>query len=713
MVKHIGIEPHLGKVTIYDSSIQKDTTICVDYHCNYPNECTHFFKLVCLKIGKLGIGNVVICCDGTDSNDFRKACLQGAKNSGYSNCQIISKDVAFYIQAVLQTTFHVFEGQMIGIIYTYGDNEICMQIWNVKRDAAVMEYCFVVEQNDSCWDLLKSKLKATRLPQLIFMVEAYWKKQFSKHFVITPKTFEHSFSFFAEAAVIMARIAANDKSVKQFNAQNTLNRDIIVNIGNDYVFEVERSRQIPMKEGINVNVTYKESLCKISETFQDPIIKSFTLPKSHHIDVIFSVNEHGIYSFAAESSLSRQSSIKTQPSITSQDSFNAEGNIYLLPDPSYYYDFSTPLIGIDFGTTKCVAAINSQDGIDTFDPDPLTAEPSLLSFVSYSELLVKCGQAAIYKIRNESKYTVFDVKRIIGRSLQDIKVDILWPFELAEGPNGVSIGVHTYSGKQWLTPKDIAAVLFKKIKTAAERYTQSSVSEAVITVPISCNEEKSNAISDAAKAAGWDNFYLLAEPIAAIFAYHFSSPIPENTNLLFFDFGGGTLNICVVTVISEYLKVLSSGCDENLGGRDFDSLLLNYFTTIMLTKHHIEVMASDKKKFKLMSKCKKIKHNLSLMNEQTLDVDDFDSNIDATISIKRNIFELISSELIEKVKTLINNTILEARIPHSEIQQILKIGGTSKMPMIGDLLENMFENAEICIPPDDEGLISKGATLYG
>uniref|UniRef100_A0A914PWY2 Uncharacterized protein n=1 Tax=Panagrolaimus davidi TaxID=227884 RepID=A0A914PWY2_9BILA len=720
MVKHIGIEPHLGKVTIYDTIAIKDSTISIDFHCNYPNECTHFFKLVCTKIGKLGIGNVVVCCDGKDSNDFRKACLQGAKNSGYSSCQIISKDVAYYIQAVLQTTFHVFEGQIICIIYTYAENKICMQIWNVKKDAAVMEYCFVVKQSESCWDQLKSKLKATRQSQLIFLVEACWKKEFSKYFGINPKTFEYSYSFFSEAAVIVARISANDKSVKQFNAQNTLNRDIIVNIGDDYVIEVERSRPIPLKEGINVNVTYKESVCKISETFQDSVIKSFTLPRSNHIDVMFTVNENGIYSFAAEGSLTlelfvhgRQSSIKTQPSFTSEDSFNIEGNTYPLPNHSYYYDFSTPLIGIDFGTTKCVAAINYQDEIETFDPDPLTSEPSLFSFVSYSELLVKCGQAAIYKIRNESRYTVFDVKRIIGRSLHDIKVDILWPFELAEGPNGVSIGVHTYTGKQWLTPEDIAAVLFKKIKTAAERLTKSTVTEAVITVPLNSNEDKTNAISNSAKAAGFQNFYLLAEPIAAIFAYHYCAPIPEGTNLLFFDFGGGTLNICVVTVIGEYLKVLSSGSDENLGGRDFDSVLLNYFITIMLTQHHIEVMASDKKKFKLMSKCKKIKHNLTLMLEQTLDVDDFDSNIDATISIKRNIFELISSELIERVKTLIKNTVAEAKIQGDEIQQILKIGGASKMPMIEELLENMFPTAEIINPADDEGLIAKGATLYG
>lgn len=159
MVRHIGIEPHLGKITIYDTLIDKYATTALTFRkssslrkvhinnvssgCNLANECTRFFKLVGDKIGKLGIGNVVICCDGRDGNDYRKACLQGAKNSGYSNCSILSKDAAFYIQAIAQAGFHVIEGQNIAVIYTYGENEICMQVWNVKREAAVMQHCFI------------------------------------------------------------------------------------------------------------------------------------------------------------------------------------------------------------------------------------------------------------------------------------------------------------------------------------------------------------------------------------------------------------------------------------------------------------------------------------------------------------------------------------------------------------------------------------------
>ena len=302
-----------------------------------------------------------------------------------------------------------------------------------------------------------------------------------------------------------------------------------------------------------------------------------------------------------------------QPSL--QESVNDDNNTYLLPEPLTCYNCSQPIIGINFGTTRCFASITSDEGIDVIHLDPVSSNNSMISFVSYSEQTIKCGEAALYNIRNESGYTIFDVKRIIGRHLSEIKVDVLWKFELAELETGVKIGVNTYSGKTWLKPGDVCAVFFKAIKEMAENHFNSTPIIAVITVPLSFNEDKITEVFNSAKAASWNTVYIMLEPIAAIFAYHFYFPIQDETNFLLFDLGGGHLNVCVATVFGSYLQIRSTGVDDNLGGRDFDRLLLNYFTTILLTKFHVEVMASDRKKFKLLSECRKVKHNLTLRTE--------------------------------------------------------------------------------------------------
>uniref|UniRef100_A0A914P7Z3 Hypoxia up-regulated protein 1 n=1 Tax=Panagrolaimus davidi TaxID=227884 RepID=A0A914P7Z3_9BILA len=215
---------------------------------------------------------------------------------------------------------------------------------------------------------------------------------------------------------------------------------------------------------------------------------------------------------------------------------------------------------------------------------------------------------------------------------------------------------------------------------------------------------------EAAKLAGWDEIELLPEPVAAAFAYFNEQTIPDNSNVLLFDLGGGTLDVCIFKIQNNLIEIISNTGDSKFGGRDFDTVLINYFKNALSTKYGISFVKH--KKYLLMVKCQKIKETLSVMVNASLDVDDFDTTQEGNIQISQEGFHKMCEILLNKVKNTLNAALHSSNFNANQIHKVLHVGGGSRMLMIKQLLRNMFPEAEHCIEEHPDEVVAIGAAYY-
>uniref|UniRef100_A0A914NYF7 Heat shock protein 70 n=1 Tax=Panagrolaimus davidi TaxID=227884 RepID=A0A914NYF7_9BILA len=277
------------------------------------------------------------------------------------------------------------------------------------------------------------------------------------------------------------------------------------------------------------------------------------------------------------------------------------------------------------------------------------------SYVAYDEKKPICGQAVINRMCYKTEYSVYDIKRIIGSKPTD--------------------------------------------------------KETVITIPCEFTHSQKSSLKMAAEIAGWETVHFLPEPVAAAFAYFSETDIPHNSNILICDCGGGTVDICIAHVSNGQIKIICFEGDSNIGGRDFDRALFNHFSTILNNKYGVDVMKTVKK-FELKQKCQDIKHTLSVCNNAWIDVCDYVFDGEGIIEITKDEFETMTADLLLRIKNVINNTLSKANMEKGQINYVFQVGGGSRMPMIKDVLENVFRNAnrKCLIYPD--WAVAHGAALY-
>uniref|UniRef100_A0AC34GV27 Heat shock protein 70 n=1 Tax=Panagrolaimus sp. ES5 TaxID=591445 RepID=A0AC34GV27_9BILA len=394
-----------------------------------------------------------------------------------------------------------------------------------------------------------------------------------------------------------------------------------------------------------------------------------------------------------------------------------EGNksTYMIPPKIAYYDTNLNAVGMDFGTTECCAAVIRKYGPD-FVVLGSTSERTMPSYVAFDEKEPKCGQIVIDRMRHKSEYSVFDIKRIIGKSIEQISIDPFWPFKIIKNKEeNVLIEVETFNGKETKSPEEISAVLLSRMKMIIQEYQKSKLLDAaiVITIPAKFSDQQKNSLKTAAKISRWNNIHFLPEPVAAAFTYFTEKYILNNSNILICDFGGGTVDICVAKVSNEELKILNFDGDLYLGGRDFDNILYTHFHAVLRQKFGIDV-TKTRKKYVLNKKCQEIKHTLSAadVNEHWLDVDDFDNDSDKIIKITKEEFEDISLPLIVRIKDVILRTVSHSNLQKNDINYVFQVGGGCRMPMIKKLLFGIFpeSNHQCYLYPD--WAVAHGAALY-
>uniref|UniRef100_A0A914PWP3 Uncharacterized protein n=1 Tax=Panagrolaimus davidi TaxID=227884 RepID=A0A914PWP3_9BILA len=393
------------------------------------------------------------------------------------------------------------------------------------------------------------------------------------------------------------------------------------------------------------------------------------------------------------------------------ENLHSECEVYTIPKQLSNYNPELNTVGIDFGTSECCAAVMRKNGPDLVILDMVTNLRTTPSYVAFDEKNPKCGQIVVNQMRYWSKYSVFDVKRIMGKDFDEIIVDPLWPFKVINGKESVFIEVETFAAKENKSGEEISSVLLNHIKKQIEKYQNSKLTDAVITIPSKFTDKQKHSLKTAAELAGWLNISFLPEPIAAAFTYFSEIDIPNNSNIFICDFGGGTVDICIAKVINDELKILNSDGDLYLGGRDFDNLLFTYFNGILKHKFNYDI-AKNLKEFLLKKRCQLIKHTLSVTEESWIDVDDFDRTVDETIRITRTEFEEMSLPLVLKVKSVIFRALKNSNLAKNDINYVFQVGGGCRMPMIKKLLVEVFPDSIHHCGLNPEWAVAHGAALY-
>uniref|UniRef100_A0A914PV35 Heat shock protein 70 n=1 Tax=Panagrolaimus davidi TaxID=227884 RepID=A0A914PV35_9BILA len=368
-------------------------------------------------------------------------------------------------------------------------------------------------------------------------------------------------------------------------------------------------------------------------------------------------------------------------------------------------------VGIDLGMTRCCAAVNRTNGIELVAIDG--SERQLPSFVLFKVKDPICGQLVINQLESRANSTVFDIKRIIGRNFNEIHINSGWPFDQDSIKNDMDkplVQVQSCEGSIKKHPEEVTAILLKHMKQKIEEFQGKILDEAVITVPVGFDQNQKTATHVAADLAGFKTVHLLEEPIAASIAYFINRPIPPNFNLLLFDLGGGTLDLCIFKVEKNEFKIIANDGDSNLGGRDFDNLLFQHFEHILETKYKITL--NEKNRYRLIQKCVDIKHTLSNENEASLDVNELNCEIDEFLRVTRQEFEQMSSKLLDKIGEILKQTFSKTNIFSSDINKVLLIGGGCRMPMIQLFLRQAFTKAEHSSDKNPDEIVAIGAAYY-
>lgn len=369
------------------------------------------------------------------------------------------------------------------------------------------------------------------------------------------------------------------------------------------------------------------------------------------------------------------------------------------------------IIGIDLGTTNSVVAfmeggkpkvIPSKEGSNII--------PSVVAFTKDGTRLV--GTLAKRQAVTNPENTIFSAKRFIGRKYDEVVSEIKnMPYKIAKRSNGdVAI---VAQGKEY-SPQEISAAILSLIKQTAEEYLGEKVTAAVITVPAYFNDSQRQATKDAGKIAGLEVKRIINEPTAAALAYGMDKK--KNGTIAVFDFGGGTFDISILDISDGVIEVKSTNGDTHLGGDDIDQRLMNYMIDEFKKEQGIDVRQDKMALQRLREAAEKAKIELSTVAETDINLPYITA--DATgpkhlnMKITRSKLESLCSDLFTRLLEPCKRAIQDAKISKDQIDEVILVGGSTRMPKVQDLVKEFFGKApNKSVNPDE--VVAVGAAIQG
>jgi len=371
------------------------------------------------------------------------------------------------------------------------------------------------------------------------------------------------------------------------------------------------------------------------------------------------------------------------------------------------------IIGIDLGTTNSAIAVMEVGAPKIIEnAEGARTTPSIVATSKTGERLV--GLLAKRQAVTNPKNTVFGIKRFIGHNFSEPAVQkdkSTVPYDISTSSDG---GVLVKMAEKDYRPEEISAMILQKLKADAEAKLGEKITEAIITVPAYFNDAQRKATKDAGQIAGLDVKRIINEPTAAALAYGFNKK--KNEKIGVFDFGGGTFDISILEVGDDVVEVKSTDGDSHLGGRDIDQKILNYIAEEFKKESGIDVRNDALALQRLDESAEKAKIELSTAVETEINIPFITSDASGPrhllLKLTRAKLEELSSEFVERAMQITKRAVEASPFQVSEIDEIILVGGQTRMPAISEAVKNFFgKEPNKSINPDE--VVALGAAIQG
>ena len=370
------------------------------------------------------------------------------------------------------------------------------------------------------------------------------------------------------------------------------------------------------------------------------------------------------------------------------------------------------IIGIDLGTTNsCVSVFEGNEPVVITNAEGKRTTPSIVAFVEGGER--KVGDPAKRQAITNPKRTIYSIKRFMGETFDQVAKEVSrMPYDVVKGENNtprVAIDGRNY------TPQEISAMVLQKMKKTAEDYLGQEVTDAVITVPAYFSDSQRQATKEAGQIAGLNVQRIVNEPTAAALAYGIDKA-HKDMKIAVFDLGGGTFDISILEFGGGVFEVLSTNGDTHLGGDDFDQVIIDWLVSEFKAEEGVDLSLDPMAMQRLKEAAEKAKCELSSSNATEINLPYITATASGPKHLVRNLtrakFEQLAHNLIQACKVPCEQALRDAGISKSEIDEVILVGGSTRIPAIQQLVEDFFGKAPSKgVNPDE--VVAVGASIQG
>jgi chaperone protein DnaK len=371
-------------------------------------------------------------------------------------------------------------------------------------------------------------------------------------------------------------------------------------------------------------------------------------------------------------------------------------------------------VGIDLGTTYSCVGVWKNGRVEIIANDQGNRiTPSYVAWTADNQRLI--GDAAKNQGPSNPQNTVFDAKRLIGRTFSDAAVqeDIKhWPFEVADRGGKPMIVVQAEARKEF-SAEEISAMVLSKMKNVAEEFLGEPVKHAVVTVPAYFNDAQRQATKAAGRISGLNVLRVINEPTAAAIAYGLDKQATGEKNILVYDLGGGTFDVTLLTIEDGVFEVKATAGDTHLGGEDFDQRLMAHFVKAFERKSKVDISGDKRALQRLRRSCENLKRTLSTQTSGTIEIEALKDGVDLRETMSRARFEELNVDLFRKTMEPVAQVLKDAKVGKGDVDEVVLVGGSTRIPKVQQLLTEYFNGKEPNKGINPDEAVAYGAAVQG